>query len=99
MAEKTIFQVGPNQVRVRSAPGLQGAMVRWLEPGTQIEALPNSRTEADGYIWWQHGGGWTAERHISGSPVYLFEAVPAPTPSAPDKKIVSCWKFPGSGAQ
>jgi hypothetical protein len=89
-----IFQVGPNQVRVRSAPGLQGEMIRWLDPGTQLEVNPQSRTVADDHIWWQHAEGWTAEQHISGSPVYLFEAVPAPTPSAPDKKLFRAGSFP-----
>ncbi len=93
MVEKKVFQVGPNQVRVRSGPGLKGTMIRWLEPGTQLEVTPDSRTEVDGHIWWQHAEGWTAERHLSGNPVYLFAAVPAPTPSAPDKKLFRAGSF------
>jgi hypothetical protein len=87
MPAKKIFQVGPNQVRVRRQPGLQGEMVRWLDPGTQLECDALSRREADGYVWWQHSHGWSAERSTSGSEVYLFEAVAAPTPSTPDKKL------------
>lgn len=87
MADKKIFQVGPNQVRVRAQPGLSAAHVRWLDPGTRVECEPDSRREADGYVWWRHGSGWSAERNISGTEINLFEAVAAPTPSAPDKKL------------
>jgi hypothetical protein len=87
MADKKIFQVGPNQVRVRQQPNLSGTMVRWLDPGAQLEVDADSRTEADGYVWWRHSAGWSAERNSGGSEVYLFEAVPAPTPSAPDHKL------------
>ena len=87
MADKKIFQVGPNQVRVRRQPSLKGDMVRWLDPGTQIEVDSGSQTEADSYVWWQHSAGWSAERDSSGSEVYLFETVAAPTPSDPGKKL------------
>ncbi|MBZ0302119.1 MAG: M23 family metallopeptidase, partial [Anaerolineae bacterium] len=88
MAAMKIFQVGPNQVRVRRQPGLQGEMVRWLDPGTQIECAVLSRREADGYVWWQHADGWSAERSTSSSEIYLFEATAAPTPSAPNQKLL-----------
>lgn len=81
MSDKKIFQVGPNQVRVRAQPGLSAAHVRWLDPGTRIECEPDSRREVDGYVWWRHANGWSAERTISGSEIYLFAAVAAPTPS------------------
>lgn len=94
MSEKRIFQVGPNQVRVRREPGLQGETAGWLDPGTQVEVEAESRRELDGYIWWQHAAGWSAERNSRGNAVYLFEVTAAPTPSAPDKKL-----FRAAGAQ
>lgn len=87
MADKKIFQVGPNQVRARQQPGLYGAMIKWIDPGTQLICDAGSRREVDGYVWWQHADGWSAERNLSGSEVYLFEAVAAPVPSAPGKKL------------
>lgn len=62
------------QVRVRRAPGLRAEHLRWLAAGEQITVDAASRTEADGYIWWQHGEGWTAERTLDGVEVYLIDA-------------------------
>jgi len=62
------------QVRVRRAPLLRAEHVRWLAAGEQITVDAASRTEADGYIWWQHGDGWTAERTLDGAEIYLIDA-------------------------
>jgi len=73
-------------VRVRSAPNLSGDTIRYLDPGTALEVNPDSRTEADGYVWWQHSEGWSAERSANGKEVYLFEpgkAAPAPLRAEP----------------
>ena len=87
MSDKKMFQVGPNQVRVRRQPGLQGEMIRWLAPGTQVECDASSRREVDGYVWWQHADGWSAERSLSSGEAYLFEIIPAPAPSTADRKL------------
>ncbi|MCB9452260.1 MAG: hypothetical protein H6672_12535 [Anaerolineaceae bacterium] len=71
--EHTAFQVGNEQVRVRTQPSLSGMHVKWLAPGTIIQVVPTSRTEASGYVWWQHADGWSAEKKIDGSEVNLFE--------------------------
>jgi len=71
--ERTEFQVGPQQVRVRQQPSLKAAHVMWLAPGMVIQVVPTSRTEADGYVWWQHASGWSAEKNSSGSEINLFE--------------------------
>ncbi|MBZ0278545.1 MAG: hypothetical protein K8I60_20525, partial [Anaerolineae bacterium] len=47
--------------------------VKWLAPGTTIAVVPTSRTEADGWVWWQHADGWSAEKKVDGSEVNLFE--------------------------
>ena len=59
------------RVRVRSAATLKGADLGWVEATTIIEVDPNSQTEADGYIWWKHGRGWSAEKSVSGQQVFL----------------------------
>jgi hypothetical protein len=85
---KKTFQVGSVEVRVRSEPGLQGETVKYLPPGQELEVDPASRTEVDGYIWWKHDQGWSAERDLDGTEVYLLaveeveEQVSAPAPSA-----------------
>jgi hypothetical protein len=73
---KKIFQVGDVEVRVRSQPGLQGATVKYLPVGHELKVDATSRTEADGYVWWQHDEGWSAERSLNGSEVYLLETKP-----------------------
>jgi len=80
---KKAFQVGSVGVRVRSAPGLQGATVKYLSPGQSLQVDPGSRTEADGYVWWKHAEGWSAERSVDGSEVYLVESVPVTVSTPP----------------
>jgi hypothetical protein len=74
--------VGSQQVRVRSDPHLRGAMIRWINPGELLEVIATSRREADGYVWWQHKEGWSAERGISGSEVFLIDVPPVPVAEA-----------------
>ncbi len=85
---KMPFKVASVKVRVRSKPNLQGTMIKWLDPGTLLDCDGNSRTEADGYVWWQHNEGWSAERNIVGSEVYLVDPsvvvdIPAPRSNDP----------------
>lgn len=81
MNTKKLFQVGNQQVRARSDAGLSGAMLKWLPPGTRLEADAASRRELDGWIWWKHQEGWSAERNLDGSIVYLQEIAAAPVPN------------------
>jgi hypothetical protein len=85
-AKKRTFRVGSVPVRVRSAPSLSGDTVKYLDAGQALEVAGDSRTEADGYTWWQHSAGWSAERSANGKEIYLFEpgkVVSAPKRSAP----------------
>lgn len=59
------------KVRIRSAATLQGQHLGWVEATTIIEVDPDSRTEADGYIWWKHASGWSAEKSTNGRQVFL----------------------------
>lgn len=78
---RKLFVVGGQQVRVRSDPSLRGALVKWLDPGTQLECDPESRQEVGNYVWWRHADGWSAERSLNGKELYLFEPAPE-TPAA-----------------
>jgi hypothetical protein len=70
---KKIFRV-MTPLSIRAEPGLSGArQPDQLKPGVQIEVDAASRREIDGYIWWQHSQGWSAERKIDGEGVYLEE--------------------------
>lgn len=68
----TEFVVGRAQVRVRGGAGLTFAHVKWLNPGERLNIVPDSRTEADGYIWWQHDAGWSAEKNLAGTQIFLY---------------------------
>ncbi|MCI0714653.1 MAG: hypothetical protein L0154_31145 [Chloroflexi bacterium] len=81
------FQVVTLALNVRTKPTLEP---RTLIPGIQlnlgdrVEVLPTSRLENQGYVWWRHRDGWSAEKAVSGSPVYMVRAAdldPTPTDS------------------
>jgi hypothetical protein len=59
------------KVRIRSAATLSGQHLGWVEATTVIEVDPNSRTEADSYIWWKHSAGWSAEKSTNGQQTFL----------------------------
>jgi hypothetical protein len=63
------------KVRIRSAASLKGQHLGWLNATTEIEVESNSRTEADGYVWWKHSGGWSAEKSSNGRQVFLQPAL------------------------
>lgn len=70
--EQFVLQAGHEQVRVRKDPGLSGLHLKWILPGEQITVSKASRTEADGYVWWQHDAGWSAERSTDGTQKFLY---------------------------
>lgn len=73
-----LFEVGSERVRVRDKPGLNGTSIGWLSPEQVISVQGNSRTEADGYVWWKHDTGWSAERATSSEAIFLYEPGTAP---------------------
>jgi hypothetical protein len=63
------FQVQGARVKVRRDPGLQGALLdQTLNPGDVIEVEADTATEKDGYVWWKHTLGWSAERTADAAP-------------------------------
>ncbi len=74
------------RVRVRVAPSVNAPDVQpdsTLGIGQTISANPNSRTEADGYVWIQHSLGWSAERNIAGTTVFLVATQQPAPPVSP----------------
>jgi murein DD-endopeptidase MepM/ murein hydrolase activator NlpD len=92
---KKVFQVGDVEVKVRSAPGLGGATLKYLPVGQTLEADPASRTEKDGYVWWQHDDGWSAERSVDGSEVFLLESAASAPPTKAKKPDLKTKKLAG----
>ena len=58
-------------VRIRSAPTLNGDFIRWLKNGEAVRVDLSTRTEADGFVWVKHGEGWSAERTLDKRETYL----------------------------
>jgi hypothetical protein len=93
------FKVLSRSLNVRSAPGLsQRAVSASLRAGAEISVRADAWREVDGYVWWQHSTGWSAERIINGSQRFMQDLtpeiaridlkpppVPAPTPIPPPK--------------
>jgi hypothetical protein len=80
---------------VRGAARLTGTMLGWLEPGTLLTVDADSRREADGYVWWQHERGWSAERSSDGSQVFLVDpSVVIDTPARRDDEPPSIDELP-----
>ncbi|PJF26779.1 MAG: hypothetical protein CUN53_06550, partial [Phototrophicales bacterium] len=71
--ERIKFRVVGISVNVRTEPrtGDETLTDKKLVRGDVIETDPASRTEASGYIWWQHDLGWSASRAIDGSVVFM----------------------------
>ncbi len=74
MSDKKIFKADGQDVRIRNLPSLRGTdTLGWIKNGDTVEVDTASRTEADSYVWWQHSAGWSAERKVDGSTVFLTE--------------------------
>lgn len=74
--ETTKFLVKTLVLNVRSQPEIDARTLlpgEQLRLGEQIEALEDSRLEREGFVWWQHRTGWSAERTIDGSEVYMID--------------------------
>jgi murein DD-endopeptidase MepM/ murein hydrolase activator NlpD len=79
MVTKT-FQVVTLSLNVRVEPGTEPRLLLpnlKLSLGQQVIAEAASRTEADGFVWWKHSAGWSAERTLDGKRVFMSEVVPA----------------------
>jgi murein DD-endopeptidase MepM/ murein hydrolase activator NlpD len=64
---KKVFQVLSFPVKIRATPSLSSPEIRLLSTGSTVEVDPESRTEAEGYIWWKHSEGWSAEKKADDS--------------------------------
>lgn len=75
-ADSLVFEVvAANGLRVRSAPslGAQSIIPNALLPtGAQVAVLPGSRQVADGFVWWRHAQGWSAERAVTGERRFMI---------------------------
>jgi hypothetical protein len=75
-----IFRVIAQNISVRITPNGQRGKEKLFRK-QEIRVNPASRTEAGGYIWWQHDRGWSAERSLDGNEIFMREVfdIPAAT--------------------
>lgn len=66
------LRVVDGPVRIRLAPSLQGQFVGWLDNGEVIRT-ENAPFTSDGFIWVQHERGFSAERAVDNSQVFMQE--------------------------
>jgi hypothetical protein len=81
------FRVLANRLNIRSEPGLgRRDVVGTLFQNDEVALRADAWRELDGYVWWQHGRGWSAERSLDGSQRFLLDLtpeVPRVDPNAP----------------
>lgn len=70
--ETKYFEVTDGPLKVRTSP-TGTALSRQLTTGERISVDPTSTTETNGYIWWKHDAGWSAERSVDNRDVFMKE--------------------------
>jgi len=65
------FEVIEGPISIRSEPTLTAARLGQFNVGEQFEVVQRSRTESEGYVWWQHSKGWSPERKLGSNSAYL----------------------------
>lgn len=72
------FRVVDGPIRIRQLPDTSALRVEaQLTQGQQIEVVAGSRTDNDGFIWWQHALGWSVEKTSDDKEVYMQAIDPA----------------------
>lgn len=79
-AETLSFVVVNGPVSVRARPTVSALRRGEVANGVVIKVQADSRTVADGYIWWQHAQGWSAERTLDSRYVIMRPAPPETPP-------------------
>ena len=78
---KRTFRITTSGLRMRSAPSLSAAILTRLDNDSLIEVEPDSRTEAEGYIWWQSEQGWIAQGRVNLHELYMMDITPEVPPA------------------
>jgi len=71
MTDRLFYQVIDGPLSVRNIPGTAGARVGELPNRMIVEVDAASRSSVDGFVWWKHGGGWSAESSADGKTVFM----------------------------
>ncbi len=80
---RRILRVTTPFLNIRAAPSLSAAVIGSALGGERLTQVGEPR-EADGFRWLQHERGWSAERRLDSSEVFVEEAQEQPLP-VPDQ--------------
>ncbi|MFQ3535495.1 MAG: peptidoglycan DD-metalloendopeptidase family protein [Aggregatilineales bacterium] len=80
---RRVLRVTTPFLNIRAAPSLSAAVIGSALGGERLTQLGEPR-EADGFRWLQHERGWSAERGLGSSEVFVEEVQEQPLP-APDQ--------------
>ena len=69
--EDIIFKVTDGPLNVRTQPTFSLDSTTQVPTGSEINVDDESRTEAQGFIWWRHRLGWSVEGRADGSRFYM----------------------------
>lgn len=74
-SEIKLFRSLDAGLRIRSAPSVHAARLGTLSKGEVIQVDPDSGRADDEntYFWWQHERGWSAEKRVDGTEIYMEE--------------------------
>lgn len=70
------FLVSTLLLNVRSEPEVDARTLipgEQLQQGEKVEVLERSRLTREGFVWWQHRTGWSAEKRTDNSEVYMVD--------------------------
>lgn len=87
MTLKKRFRIIDGPLSVRAEPRLGAVRRGELAVGGEIEVNADSRREIDGFIWWQHAAGWSAERRLDNRFVFLQEIAQPTMPVTPTTPV------------
>ncbi len=78
MTTQKTFRVVCTSLNIRSHPAISNQYLTGnnLQGGNEIVVDANAWCEAEGYVWWCHPAGWSAERSISGSQRFMVDLTP-----------------------
>lgn len=71
------FQVVTLALNVRTKPTTEERTLipdKQLRLGERVAVLPTSRIENEGFVWWRHKEGWSAEKSVDNSRIFMIPA-------------------------
>jgi hypothetical protein len=75
-AQTKVLRVIDGPVNWRDAPTMEPRALikgKFWRTGQRVEVDSDSRTEAEGFVWWRHQAGWSAARSLERPELFMVE--------------------------